>query len=100
MIQLLPVDRLIENENWLAFHHPKPEYPLHILILPKQSISSLLEAKQPGLFVSLFEVVKDLIDEFDLDRKGYRLITNGGPNQSIPQWHWHLISEQREEADA
>jgi len=44
MDKILPVDRLCENEYWMAFHHPKPEYPLHILILPKQGLPTLGEA--------------------------------------------------------
>jgi histidine triad (HIT) family protein len=95
MNHLLPVDRLDENENWMAFYHPQPEYPLHLLILPKMGIPKLSDApnQQPEVFVSFFDLIKALIDRFGLDTVGYRLITNGGPNQSIPQWHWHLISE-------
>ena len=98
MHHFLPVDRLSENEDWVAIHHPQPEYPLHILILPKQSFELLSESPedQPTLYASLFEIVKGLICEFNLDNRGYRLITNGGPNQSIPLWHWHLISESGE----
>ncbi|MFW5713794.1 MAG: HIT domain-containing protein [Brevefilum sp.] len=102
MNHLLPVDRLYENDTWMAFLHPQPDYPLHILILPKQGIANLSEvqAGQPELLTSLFEVVKILVGQFDLEAKGYRLITNGGPNQSIPQWHWHLVSEGWEASDA
>lgn len=91
----LPVGRLAENDHWLAFHHPSPEYPLHILIVPKQMISSLTEAqnKNPQLYSDLFKLVKQLITDLGLDQQDYRLITNGGQNQSIPIWHWHLICE-------
>jgi histidine triad (HIT) family protein len=94
MNPLLPMDRLCENRDWLAFHHPQPEYSLHILILPKQWVARLSDAPegQPGFYLSLFELVKQLVECFDLEAVGYRLITNGGPNQSIPQWHWHLVS--------
>ena len=95
MNQMLPVDRLCENADWLAFHHPQPDYSLHILILPKQGLANLSEAAAAGsgFYLSLFEIVRLLIKRFDLERYGYRLITNGGPNQAIPQWHWHLVSE-------
>ncbi len=90
---------LQENDDWVAFHHPQPAYSLHILILPKGGFAALSEVPegQPALFTSLFKLVNDLIKAFDLETRGYRLITNGGPNQSIPQWHWHLISEEIEE---
>jgi len=92
----LPIDRLGENAHWIAFHHPQPEYPLHILILPMQdTIPALPFAPDddPDLYADLFRLVQQLINQFDLEAQGYRLITNGGPNQLIPIWHWHLISE-------
>ena len=91
----LPVDRLYENDCWTAFFHPQPEYPLHILIVPRGNISSLMQAPldSPESFTALFSAVKSLVNAFELEACGYRLICNGGPNQSIPQWHWHLISE-------
>lgn len=98
MNHLLPVNHLEENADWMAFPHPQPAYPLHILILPKQGFSTLNDVRDDPaeLYTELFILVKLLIKRFDLDSWGYRLITNGGPNQSIPQWHWHLISENWE----
>lgn len=86
---------IYEGSYWRAFYHPKPLHPLHILILPKNGMTSLINApNDSGDFYSeLFIIVKKLIEKFNLDVWGYRLITNGGPNQSVPQWHWHLISE-------
>ena len=95
MIDLLPINPIKENDHWIAFYHPDPDYPLHILILPKRAIESLAAAPENdhGLYSDLFLMVKDLINECHISESGYRLITNGGPNQTIPQWHWHLISE-------
>ena len=95
MNRFLPLDRLDENAYWMAVHHPQPEYPLHILILPKQDIPALTHTPGagPGLYADLFLLVEQMIHRFDLETSGYRLITNGGPNQSIPIWHWHLVCE-------
>jgi len=95
MDHFLPVDRLHENTHWVAFHHPQPNYPFHVLILPKDGLASLTEAPEdsPQLYADLFRIVKILIKENQLEKHGYRLISNGGPNQTIPQWHWHLVSD-------
>jgi len=95
MERFLPIERLFENEHWLAFEHPQPAYPLHLLLLPKKPIPSLMETplESPEFYRDLMAAVKALVQRYDLETRGYRLITNGGPNQSIPQWHWHLISE-------
>ena len=89
------MDPLCENVHWAAFHHPQPEYPVHILILPKQEISSLPNAPSddPQLYADLILIVQRLISNFHLESHGYRLITNGGQHQTIPIWHWHLVCE-------
>ncbi len=99
MEKFIPVNRLNENAHWMAFHHPQPQYPLHILILPKQALPSLMDAPLDAhLYTDLMKMVQVLVAEFQLEVRGYRLITNGGPNQTIPQWHWHLVSEHTGES--
>lgn len=95
MNNFLPIDRLCEGTHWVAFHHPQPDYPLHILIMPKKVITSLSNApdEDPGLFSDLFVIVQQLISDFQLEDSNYRLVTNGGQNQAIPIWHWHLVCE-------
>ena len=93
--RFLPLERLAENDHWMAVYHPQPEYPLHILILPKAGISSLSAAPSddPQLYANLIQLVQTLVSDFSLEDQGYRLITNGGKHQSIPIWHWHLVCE-------
>ena len=102
MDHFLPVERLHENTHWMAFHHPQPEYPFHILILAKGGLASLSDAPadSPHLYADLFAIVKILIEEYQLEKHGYRMISNGGPNQAVPQWHWHLVSDTPGEINA
>ncbi len=91
----IPVNRLRDTETLIAFYHPKPSYPVHILLVPKKALSDLSdlgEADAPFLG-DLFKTVQSLVDEFDLEKVGYRLIVNGGSFQEVPQLHFHLISE-------
>jgi histidine triad (HIT) family protein len=93
---LIPVKRLRDTPTLLAFHHPKPAYPLHILIVPKREIASLqdLSPADQGLLFEMFQTAQSLVAEFNLDSAGYRLVINGGKNQDIPLLHFHLISDQ------
>jgi histidine triad (HIT) family protein len=94
---LIPVRRLRETDTLIAFHHPRPAYPLHILLIPKAARHSLIDltAADSAFMVDLFAAVASLVAEFDLEAAGYRLIANGGPYQDVPQLHFHLISESR-----
>lgn len=91
---ILPVDKLRQTPTLLAFYHPKPAYPVHILIVPRRSIESL-SALGPGdadFLVELIQTVKSLVTELGLEKQGYRLIANGGKYQDLPLLHFHLIS--------
>ncbi len=90
---LLPVDRLRETETLIAFHHPKPAYPFHILIVPKKAIQRLadLDPSDSTFLTDLFFTIQSLVNEFHLT--AYRLIVNGGEYQDFPQLHFHLISD-------
>lgn len=93
---LIPVQRLRETPALLAFHHPQPSYPLHILIVPRRAYRSLMELDpEDAVFQhDLIETVQSLVREFRLEAGGYRLITNGGAYQEVAVLHYHLISDQ------
>lgn len=90
----LPVQRLRETPTLIAFHHPRPNYRLHILLMPKQPVSSLtaLAPANTAFLQDLVAAVQSLVAEFGLEQAGYRLITNGGPYQDVPHLHFHLVS--------
>jgi histidine triad (HIT) family protein len=92
----IPVKRLRETRTLLAFHHPQPSHKLHILILPKRPYASLMDVPiDDGIFLQdLIETVQSLVREYNLENRGYRLITNGGAYQDVPHLHFHLISDE------
>ena len=95
----IPAKRLAETKTLIAFYHPRPAYNTHILIVPKQAVSSLASfspAAQEQFLVELFSTVQSVVSEFDLESQGYRLILNGGRFQDLPQMHFHLISGEEE----
>jgi histidine triad (HIT) family protein len=95
MNEHLPVQYLRQTDKLLAFNHPRPAYPVHILLVPKRAISNIKELSEADsqLLIDVFACVKSLVDELGLEERGYRLVVNGGLYQDIPQLHFHLISE-------
>jgi histidine triad (HIT) family protein len=89
----IPVKRLRETDTLMAFHHPKPSYPFHVLIVPKRAVASLKEfdPTDSAFLADLYSTVQSLVNEFQLP--AYRLIVNGGEYQDFPQLHFHLISD-------
>jgi histidine triad (HIT) family protein len=91
---LLPVSRLRETATVIAFYHPRPAYPFHVLLVPKRPLANLndITAQEADFLVELFQVVQSLVQEFGLEGRGYRLVCNGGKNQDVPHLHFHLIA--------
>lgn len=91
----LPVRWLRKGKHTLAFYHPFPVYPVHILIVPRRSILGL-QSLQPGdqdLLVETLRVAQHLKGSLKLPEAGTRLVVNGGAYQDLPHLHFHLIVE-------
>ncbi len=91
---ILPVERLYESDTLVAFRHPQPSYPVHILIVPKRAYASLLDvpAGDSKFLADLMTAVQKLVRELGLEQQGYRLIANGGAFQDVAQLHFHLVA--------
>jgi histidine triad (HIT) family protein len=94
MTSFMPVDKLYESQQLMAFHHPRPIYPVHILIVPKRTIRSLMAIVKEDISVieEVFLVVQKLVQQLKLEEPGFRLMVNGGSYQDVMQIHFHLIS--------
>ncbi|MBA4375557.1 MAG: histidine triad nucleotide-binding protein [Anaerolinea sp.] len=78
----------------MAFAHPNPSYPIHILIIPKRRIANwlALPVDDPTLYSEYIVMTQGMIRDFCLEETGYRLITNGGKYQIFPHLHIHLVA--------
>src|SRR5512140_226172 len=89
---IIPAKRLRDTDTLLAFHHPRPSHPFHIIILPKKDIRSFTDLEPADPFLpERVTSLQDLVAEYHLP--AYRLIVNGGDYQDFPYLHFHLISD-------
>lgn len=90
----IPAEKVFENERILAIKDIHPAAPVHLLIIPKKEIRDIqsLQPEDMHLLKEVVEVAQKLAVEFGVD-KGYRLLTNNGPDagQTIFHLHFHLI---------
>jgi histidine triad (HIT) family protein len=84
-----------QDQTMTAFHDIHPAGPIHILVVPNEHIPSLndLQPENEALLGRMFSVARDLAHKHHIDRSGYRLIINTGPdaNQTVFHLHLHLI---------
>jgi histidine triad (HIT) family protein len=92
---LIPGETLHETELLVAFDHPSPSYPSHILIVPKKKYASLmqLDSDDTQFMQDLITCVQTLVRELGLEDERYRLVVNGGKAQEVDHLHFHLIAD-------
>jgi histidine triad (HIT) family protein len=95
----IPVTRLYEDEQLLAFADINPQAPVHILIIPKQHFASLAHtsAEQAPLLGHLLTATAEIAKQQGLSLTqnggGYRTVINTGPDggQTVDHLHVHLL---------
>jgi histidine triad (HIT) family protein len=81
-----------ETDNVLAYHHTRPFWPVHIVVIPKRHISSLLTIEDDGLLLELLRVVREVAKEVLDEHGACRVLTNLGKYQDSKHLHWHVSS--------
>ncbi|HZN00420.1 MAG TPA: HIT domain-containing protein [Pyrinomonadaceae bacterium] len=87
-----PVQIVRETGNVLAYHHTRPFWPVHIVVIPKRHIPSLLalEESDDQLVLELLAVVREVAKEVLAEHGACRVLTNLGKYQDSKHLHWHV----------
>lgn len=92
--QEIPVERVYEDDQALAFRDINPQAPVHLLVIPKEHIESLatIAPEQQALMGHLMGVIQQVATEAGLT-DGYRVVTNIGSDggQTVPHLHFHIL---------
>lgn len=87
----IPSKKIYEDDEMLAFHDIRPAAPVHLLVIPKRHIPSLLEL-QPGdeaTLGKLLALVPRIAREQGLGN-GFKLAVNTGADGGQEVYHLHL----------
>lgn len=96
------VDVVAETETVLAYHHTRPFWPVHIVVIPKTHVPSLtnLGDAPPELLGELMDVVRDVARDVETEHGAARVLTNLGRYQDSKHLHFHVNSGEPREATA
>ena len=90
-----PAKEVFRDEDVVAFEDIRPVAPVHVLVIPKEHIPSVhdLTPAHGPMLARMFQVANRIADERKIDREGYRLTFNTGPQagQSVYHVHLHLL---------
>ena len=89
----IPSSKVYENDDILAFKDINPQAPVHIIVIPKKHIENILELNDESLLTKIHKAIKEIVREQNLDKQGFRLVTNTGEHacQTVKHIHFHIL---------
>ncbi len=91
----IPAEKIYEDDFILAFKDINPVAPVHIVIIPKEHIDSvmLLKDEHKSLTGHIFIKAQEIAKKYGIAETGFRLVNNCGNDggQSVMHIHFHLL---------
>lgn len=91
----IPCAKVYEDEKVLAFDDIHPMAPVHVVLIPKNHIATLLhvDVQSGGLMEALIKAAQEVARKKGVAEKGFRVVINcnaqGG--QVVFHLHMHLL---------
>lgn len=88
-------DVVYQDDSVVAFRDIRPQAPVHILIIPRKHIASLLDLEpEDGEVVGhVFQIAARLARQQGIAKRGFRMVANCGADagQTVFHLHYHLL---------
>ncbi|MCK5123462.1 MAG: histidine triad nucleotide-binding protein [Candidatus Pacebacteria bacterium] len=92
----IPAEVVFEDKAIIAFKDIKPIASVHIVIIPKKHINSVVNLKKEDevLMGKLIMTAKKIADDLKVSEKGYKLLirVGRGGGQEVDHIHLHLLA--------
>ena len=94
----IPAKKVFEDDDMLAFHDIQPWAPVHILVIPKQHIGSMVDVgpEHQALLGKMMALSPGLMAALGVCN-GFRHLINTGPDgrQEVMHLHLHVMGGPR-----
>lgn len=88
----IPAKVIYEDEHAIAFEDINPQAPVHVLVIPRKHISTIIDIKDEdmSLLGHLFNVVNVIAAQKEVDKSGFRIVLNCNEEAGQTVFHIHL----------
>lgn len=91
----VPADVVVDEPAVLAFSDINPQAPTHVLVIQKEHIkdASVISGEHAQVLLDMFETAAGIAAAAGIEKSGYRLVLNVGPDagQTVFHIHMHLL---------
>lgn len=95
----IPSNKVYEDDEILAFRDINPVAPVHILVIPKKHIESLLYLKEEDqiLVGKIYTIINEIAKKENIDKRGFRVVVNCGEDggQEVKHLHFHILGGKK-----
>lgn len=95
----IPSKVVYEDDAVLAFRDINPVAPVHILVIPKKHIGSLVELtnEDEAIVGKIYTIINKIAKQEGIAEKGFRVIVNCGEDggQEVKHLHFHLLGGKK-----
>lgn len=95
----IPSEIIYEDSEIIAFKDIQPVAPVHVLVVPKKHIASVMELKEEdkALIGKIYLTIQKLAVELGVEKDGFRVVTNCGENagQTVKHIHFHILGGKK-----
>ncbi|MDI3328731.1 MAG: histidine triad nucleotide-binding protein [Alicyclobacillaceae bacterium] len=90
-----PARKVYEDEAVVAFHDIAPQAPVHVLVIPRKHIPSVLELEESDapLVWAIHRAIREVAQRTGIAESGLRVVTNCGKDghQTVFHLHYHVL---------
>jgi len=88
----IPSNKVYEDDNVMAFDDIHPMAPVHVIVIPKQHIPTLLDvdAAATQIMNRLTKAIQEVARIKNMDQKGFRVVVNCNEEGGQVIFHLHI----------
>ena len=95
----IPSNIVYEDDRVIAFYDVNPAAPIHILVVPKKHIETLLDvSEEDGDLISyIYKIINKIAKDEGFADNGFRVIANCGEDsgQEVKHIHFHVLAGKK-----
>ena len=93
----IPAKLVAETEECVAFRDIDPKAPTHVLVIPREHVASLDEARDAAMVGRLALLAARIARDEGIAASGYRTVinTNADAGQTVFHLHLHLLGGRK-----
>ena len=82
----IPSEKVYEDEDVMAFKDINPVTPIHILVIPKKHIATLLDVTEEDSYLisKIFVTINKIAKQIGIEENGFRIVAVSYTHLTLP----------------